>query len=127
MKACQKWDLLVLNSKSFIDIVMSNLRNFDKFHVLKNSHFLNRKNHRFFHKIGFFSLFQLPHMFRNILTRFSFLRCIYSMYFETCEVVEIMKKANLMGKSMVFFDLENVNFLIHEICRNFLSSTLQCL
>jgi hypothetical protein len=43
MKACQKWDLLVLNSKSFIDIVMSNLRNFDKFHVFKSSYFLYRR------------------------------------------------------------------------------------
>ncbi len=36
MKAHQKWNLLVLNSKGFVNFVMSNLRNFEKFDTLKN-------------------------------------------------------------------------------------------
>ena len=36
MKARQKWDLLVLNSRGFVNFVMSNWRNFEKFHALKN-------------------------------------------------------------------------------------------
>ncbi len=36
MKAHQKWDLLVLNSKGFVNFVMSNLRTFEKFDTLKN-------------------------------------------------------------------------------------------
>ena len=33
MKARQKWDLLVLNSKGFVNFVMLNLRNFEKFFI----------------------------------------------------------------------------------------------
>jgi len=36
MKARQKWDLLVPNSKGFVNFVMSNLRNFEKFYTLKS-------------------------------------------------------------------------------------------
>ena len=36
MKARQKWDLLILNSKSFINFMMSNLRNFEEFYTLEN-------------------------------------------------------------------------------------------
>ncbi len=35
MKARQKWDLLVLNSKGFVCFVVSNLGNFEKFYTLK--------------------------------------------------------------------------------------------
>jgi len=38
-----------------------------------------------------------------------------------------MKKANFMGKSVFSFEIENVSFFMHQISRNFLSSTLQSL
>ena len=57
MKARQKWDLLVINSKGFVNFVMSNLRNFKKFSTLKNVKKLTfsiwKKNTRFSHKISF--------------------------------------------------------------------------
>jgi hypothetical protein len=58
MKARQKWDLLVLNSKDFVNFVISNLRNFEKFYTLKNSHFLyERKILDFPIKLAFFHYF----------------------------------------------------------------------
>ena len=75
MKARQKWDLLVLNSKDFVNFVMSNLRNFKKSSTLKNVKKLTfsiwKKNTRFSYEISFFALFLLPHMFRNIFNRCS--------------------------------------------------------
>ncbi len=44
MKAHQKWDLLVLNSKGFVNFVMSNLRNFEKFDTLNGSGTLCRQS-----------------------------------------------------------------------------------
>ena len=43
MKARQKWKLSILNSKDFVNFVMSKLKYFEKFYVLKmlkNLHFL---------------------------------------------------------------------------------------
>ncbi len=48
MKAREKWDLLVLNSKDFVNFIMSNLRNFEKLYALKNSHFQCRIKTRIF-------------------------------------------------------------------------------
>ncbi len=63
MKARQKWDLLVLNSKGFVNFVMSNLRNFEKFYALKNSHFLyGRKILDFPIKLAFFIIPTTSHV-----------------------------------------------------------------
>ncbi len=48
MKARQKWDLLVLNSKDFVNFVMSNLRNSEKFYTLRNV----KKIHIFYMEIN---------------------------------------------------------------------------
>ncbi len=73
MKARQKWDLLVLNSKHFLNFIMSNLRNFEKCYALKNAKKLTfsiwKKNTRFSCKISFFILFPLPHMFPNLFNK----------------------------------------------------------
>ena len=57
MKARQKWGLLILNSKGFVNFVISNLRSFEKFHALKNVKKLTfsiwKKKTRFFHQISF--------------------------------------------------------------------------
>ena len=48
MKAPQKWNLLILNSMDFLNFVLSNLKYFEKFYVLKmlkNSHFRYEKKH----------------------------------------------------------------------------------
>ncbi len=58
MKAHQKWNLLVLNSKGFVNFVMSNLRNFEKFDTLKNvkkiTFSIPKKNTDFPIKLPFF-------------------------------------------------------------------------
>ena len=77
MKIHQKWDLLVLNSKDFVNFIMSNLWNFQKFYRLKNF-----KNLTFSIFIFFFIISTASHV-SNTLIWFSFPRCIYWIYFET--------------------------------------------
>ena len=37
MKACEKWDLLILNGKDFVNFVKSKSIKFEKFYTLKNA------------------------------------------------------------------------------------------
>ncbi len=70
MKARQKWDLLVLNSKSFVNFVMSNLRNFEKFYTLKNvkklTFSISKKNTDFPIKLAFFIISTISHVSKYI-------------------------------------------------------------
>lgn len=78
----------MLNSEYFVNFVISNSRNIKNirtFEMFKN-HIFVLKITRLFHKIT------LCYMFRNIFIRFRFSRCICSIYSETCEVVETMRK-----------------------------------
>ena len=58
MNARQKWNLSILNSKDLANFVMSNLKYFEKFYVLKmlkSSHFLyGKKATNFPIKLTFF-------------------------------------------------------------------------
>ncbi len=128
MKARQKWDLLVLNSKGFVNFVMSNLTNFEKFYTLKNSHFLyERKILDFPIKLTFFIISTTSHVSKYTFSiQFSTLHLL-NIFRNMWGSINTEKKANFMGKSVFSFDIENVSFLMYTISRNFLSSTLQSL
>jgi hypothetical protein len=82
MKARQKWDLLVLNSKGFVNFVMSNLTNFEKFYTLKNSHFLyERKILDFPIKLTFFIISTTSHVSKYT----------YSIQFSTLHLLNIFR------------------------------------
>jgi hypothetical protein len=86
MKARQKWDLLLLNSKDFVNFVMSNLRNSEKFYTLRNV----KKIHIFYMKKKTLD-FPIKLAFFTISTTSLVLKYTYSIQFSTLHLLNIFR------------------------------------